>query len=410
MRKVAFFLFSIIGISIHAQDLPRVKEDLARLASKEFAGRGYVKSGLSLASEYIQKRLDGIGVEPYGDTYAQTYGFEVNTFPRISTLKIDGRPLEEGYDFIINPGSGDFRGKVHLVHIDSALLLDGDVPDLGKRDVPVLHLDGLESPEEAAIVYDFTQRALKERAVIQIKEKLTWSVGRKTYDYPLLEVGEGTLERSAERARISVDSENLDFTAENLIGKIAGTRSDSLVVFSAHYDHLGMMGNALFAGASDNATGTAMLLDLAAHFASEKPEFDTYFIFFSGEEAGLIGSKYFVDHPVFELNRVKLLINLDLMGSAAKGITVVNGRLYQDKMAKMASINSQLDLVPKIRLRGKAANSDHYWFSERGVPAIFIYTEGNISAYHDVYDLPESVDWANYEEVFTLLVEFIETL
>ena len=194
-----------------------------------------------------------------------------------------------------------------------------------------------------------------------------------------------------------------------MIAKADGKRSDSLIVFTAHFDHLGRMGEALFPGASDNASGTAMVLDIAEHYSKSIPEYDTYFIFFSGEEAGLIGSRYFVENPVFDLKKIKFLINLDLMGSAAKGITAVNGRLHEEEMKRMAKINTERNLIPKLKLRGKAANSDHYWFSERGVPAIFIYTEGNAKAYHDVYDTPENLDWANYEEVFTLLVEFVKT-
>ncbi|MGB6036113.1 MAG: M20/M25/M40 family metallo-hydrolase, partial [Cryomorphaceae bacterium] len=233
---------------------------------------------------------------------------------------------------------------------------------------------------------------------------------QQLYDNPIVEVLSSSFPEDEENLSLKTKPAQIDFVAENIIAKIDGKRADSLVVFTAHYDHLGMMGEALFAGASDNASGTATLLDLAAYYAENQPEYDTYFIFFSGEEAGLIGSRYFVEYPTFELSKVKFLINLDLMGSAEKGITIVNGRLHQERMAEMAAINTQMDLVPKVKLRGKAANSDHYWFSEKGVPAIFIYTEGNITAYHDVHDLPEVVDWSNYEEVFTLLVEFVKTL
>ena len=166
----------------------------------------------------------------------------------------------------------------------------------------------------------------------------------------------------------------------------------------------------MFPGASDNASGTATMLDLPQYYAENKPKFDTYFIGFAAEEAGLIGAKCFVDHPLFKLSDIKFLINLDLMGSAAKGITVVNGKLYPEEMTKLARINSENDYLPKVKLRGKAANSDHYWFSERGVPAIFIYTEGNAKAYHDVYDTPDGLDWANYNEMFMLIVTFIGVL
>jgi len=180
-------------------------------------------------------------------------------------------------------------------------------------------------------------------------------------------------------------------------------------VITAHYDHLGRMGSALFPGASDNASGTATLLDLAAYFAENPPPFDLYFIAFAAEEAGLLGSRYFCDSPAFGMDEIRFLLNLDLMGSAAKGITAVNGRARKPEMARMAAINSEHNYVPKIRLRGNSANSDHYFFAEAGVPAVFIYTEGHITAYHDVHDTAEGLDWTNYDGLFNLLRTFIET-
>ena len=64
----------------------------------------------------------------------------------------------------------------------------------------------------------------------------------------------------------------------------------------------------------------------------------------------------------------------------------------------------------KIKSRGKAANSDHYFFTEAGVPAFFFYTLGGISAYHDVFDIAETLPLTEYEDVFKLFVDFIEGL
>jgi hypothetical protein len=402
---LSFFLISAFFHS-NGQDLDQVKKDLAVLASPELAGRGYVDDGLRKAAGFITSRLREMGLEPF----EQEYGFAVNTFPKSSWVKIADTILREGYDFIIDPRSGSFKGSGKIFRLDSAALLSDGIPELPDAAISVIDTKGIDTPEEVAVQHEFVQNALEKGPVILLKEKLTWSVGQQLYANPLIEVLDAVFPSEGDKVKISVAPKEVNFTATNIIAKVEGRRSDSLMVFTAHYDHLGKMGKALFAGASDNATGTATVLDLANHYSQSKPEFDTYFIFFSGEEAGLIGSRYFVEYPTFELDKVKFLINLDLMGSAEKGITIVNGRLYQDHMTKMAAINKEENLVPKIKLRGKAANSDHYWFSEMGVPAVFIYTEGNITAYHDVYDLPMVVDWSNYEEVFTLLVEFVKTL
>ena len=75
----------------------------------------------------------------------------------------------------------------------------------------------------------------------------------------------------------------------------------------------------------------------------------------------------------------------------------------------LKKINTSGDFVPQIKKRGKAANSDHYWFTERGVPCFFIYTMGGIAAYHDVRDRPETLPLTRYKNVFRLLTTFIAT-
>jgi Zn-dependent M28 family amino/carboxypeptidase len=271
-------------------------------------------------------------------------------------------------------------------------------------------MEGMDSPEEITALHELKLATLGMRPMVLLQpEKLTWSVGAQDYPQVVLEVLAGAFPEKAKKLEVDLRAEARSYEARNVVGKIAGRRSDSCLVISAHYDHLGRFGEALFPGASDNASGVATMLDMAQHFKAHTPEFDIWFIAFAAEEAGLKGSKYFVDHPLVPLEEIKLLMNLDLMGSAAKGITVVNGRLYPELMSAFAAINTKNQYLPKIKLRGKAANSDHYWFSEAGVTAIFIYTEGNITAYHDVHDVAEGLDWANYSNLFTLLTTFIST-
>ena len=89
---------------------------------------------------------------------------------------------------------------------------------------------------------------------------------------------------------------------------------------------------------------------------------------------------------------------------------VVNGSLYQEAFGTLNKINQELHLVPEIKKRGKAANSDHYWFTEAGVPCFFIYTMGGIKAYHDVFDKEETLPLTRYKEVFLLLTRFSDQL
>lgn len=393
------------------------KAEVAKLASSEFRGRGYVYDGSNLAGYYLSMRFREMGLRPSPGGYTQHFKLAANTFPTPSELVMHGagkkagaKPLREGYDYIWSPGSGSAHGKWMVYELDSTHFQPGKrLPPIHTA-VPVVRMRGINSPDEVAALHTFTlAHTLHTPVVLLQPAKLTWGVGTQAYTYPVAEVLESAWMPRTRELSLRVQTEEVAYEAMNIVGFLPGLRSDSAMVITAHYDHLGMMGNALFAGASDNATGVAMLLDLARHYSGHPPTFDTWFIAFAGEEAGLVGSKHFTENPRLPLERIRLLVNLDLMGSAAKGIVVVNGSLYPDLMAHLGSANKEQQWVPRIRQRGKAANSDHYWFSEAGVPAIFIYTEGNITAYHDVHDLADGIDWVGYEGVFKLITNLLDT-
>jgi Zn-dependent M28 family amino/carboxypeptidase len=134
------------------------------------------------------------------------------------------------------------------------------------------------------------------------------------------------------------------------------------------------------------------------------------FICFAGEEAGLIGSKYFTENPLLPLKSIRFLTNTDLAGTGEEGITIVNATEFPKEFAYMNEVNDQNKLLVKINARGKAANSDHYFFTEKGVPAFFFYTMGGITAYHDVFDKAATLPLNEHEDLFKLVVKFNDKL
>ena len=172
-------------------------------------------------------------------------------------------------------------------------------------------------------------------------------------------------------------------------------------------DHLGGMGeHTFFPGANDNASGISLLLSLVKYYTENPPPYSIGFICFAGEEAGLLGSAYFTEHPLITLDKIKFLINIDMVGTGERGITVVNATLHPKEFTLLNQINDQKKYLSKINSRGKAANSDHYYFTEKGVPAFFIYTQGGISAYHDVYDLPATLPLTEFTDLRHLFIDF----
>ncbi len=268
--------------------------------------------------------------------------------------------------------------------------------------------------KETSELRDLLGNTCKAKAIVALKDKLTWSVAQSLNDYPLIEVLRKSVNRPKEISFVIENNLIQAHQSQNLIGYIEGTEHpDSFIVFSAHYDHLGQMGkDVYFPGANDNASGCAMLLNLAKYYSvpERKPKCSVAFIAFCGEEPGLLGSKYYTEHPLFPLKNIKFLLNMDIMGTGEEGITVVNGSLFKKEFDKLKEINSENNFIKDVKIRGKAANSDHYWFSENGVRACFIYTMGGIKAYHDINDKAETLPLNEFEDLFKLITNFGEYL
>jgi aminopeptidase YwaD len=155
-----------------------------------------------------------------------------------------------------------------------------------------------------------------------------------------------------------------------------------------------------------------MLLSMAKYFAQHKDNlrYSVAFIAFSGEEIGLLGSKYYTEHPVFPLTQIKFLVNMDIMGTGDEGITVVNSTIYKTAYNDMLKINDSLHLLKELKPRGPTSNSDQYFFYTKHVPSFFIYTMGGIKAYHDIYDRRETLPLTNFDDVFHLLIHFTDDI
>jgi len=123
-----------------------------------------------------------------------------------------------------------------------------------------------------------------------------------------------------------------------------------------------------------------------------------------------MGSRYFTENPLVKLKNIRFLTNTDLAGTGVDGITVVNATEFSKEFKIMLDINAQYNLLKAVNPRGKAANSDHYFFTEKGVPSFFFYTLGGITAYHDVFDIAATLPLNKHEDLFKLMIKFNEKL
>src|SRR5262249_11975318 len=136
------------------------------------------------------------------------------------------------------------------------------------------------------------------------------------------------------------------------------------------------------------------------------PKYSIAIFLFSAEEIGLLGSKYYTENPLFPLENIKFLLNLDLSGTGDDGITVVNGEIHRDKFDLLTDLNIKSAYLKDIKIRGEACNSDHCHFHKKGVKSFFFYTMGGISQYHNIYDKEETLPLTEYEDLFSLIRDF----
>ena len=379
IKKLILLFLVGLGINCFAQDLKYTQQTLNKLSSKKYWGRGYTNNGMAKTAAFIQSELTSFGVQPMdGKDFKQNFTYSVNTYPGKMELKLNGKKLKPGRDFIVQQASIGVKAKTSLFQKDSINFIDTE-----------------------------------NKITLTLQDKLTWSVAKKVNDDTQVFINKSAINTIPKILDINIQNTFIpNFSASNICGIVKGTTTpDSVIVITAHYDHLGGMGkNTYFPGANDNASGVSFLLSLAKYYAKNPQPYTIAFICFAGEEAGILGSKYFTENPLIQLQNIRFLFNVDMVGTGIDGATVVNATVYPKKFAILNRVNDEGKFLEKIDPRGKAANSDHYFFTEKGVPAFFLYTQGGISAYHDVDDKAETLPFTVYENLFKLFVGFNKEL
>lgn len=411
-RYLVVSLLSLLTISLSAQNISYAKSIVKELSSTAYYGRGYVKKGDFKAAKFIEKEFKNDNLLQFNDSYFQKYSFPINTFPKKVIVKIDGKELNPGSDFVVSLSASTTKGTYHINDLRAYKNIDSLIKIISDNTGDQIFLINEKGSR------NYYGRTLDDiNAVAVVTEKIPyWHVsnGGSLENTTWLKIYDKAIPKGAKTISIDVRNKFIkDHKTQNVVGWVSGKKNpDKYILFTAHYDHLGMMGTAMYPGANDNASGTAMVMDLARHFSKpeNQPDCSIIFICLSGEETGLYGSKYFSNHSPVPLNDVKLVVNLDMVGSGSEGITVVNGTLYPELVKKMNTINIDNKLIKDIKLRGESCNSDHCPFFQKGVQSIFIYTRGKeLTEYHTVDDVyGKDFPYTAYDGLFTLLSGLVE--
>lgn len=268
-----------------------------------------------------------------------------------------------------------------------------------------------------------------------------------------------TAQSSALRAvsdlSLSTEVVRQDVAASNVIGILDGSDpvlQKEAIVIGAHYDHLGRGGEGSLApregdihyGADDNASGTAGLLELARLFASQRPRRSIVFIAFGGEEEGLLGSDYYVNHPIVPLANTVAMINMDMIGRMKDQRLVIGGvgtasewRSLIESANLLQSITvtasgrasvprGQVPLVVASNGRTVVSSdsakqfqlslsedgfgpSDHSSFYKKQIPVLFFWT-GTHEDYHKPSDTADKINYEDHSRVVGMVARIVRSL
>ncbi len=269
-----------------------------------------------------------------------------------------------------------------------------------------------ESPERptAEIPYAFITREMAKNFFVAGKvrafEKKIKKCGR---------IGKPCGIAATTEAQLSFVKETKRLRGENVMGFLTGTdKKDEVLVLTAHYDHLGMRDSLIYYGADDDGSGTAAVLEMAKIFSEaakegHRPRRSILFMTFSGEEKGLLGSKYYVNQPIFPLASTVANLNTDMIGRTDEKHDSLGVREYvyiigSDKLSTtLHSINENAnESFTRLELdytynRPEDPNryyyrSDHYNFAKNNIPVIF-YFNGSHADYHKPSDTIDKIQF-----------------
>jgi Zn-dependent M28 family amino/carboxypeptidase len=202
--------------------------------------------------------------------------------------------------------------------------------------------------------------------------------------------------------------------AKNLIAYIPG-KSPEIIVISGHYDHLGVINEEIYNGADDNASGVAAMLNIAAHYKKSKPDHTLVFAFFDAGELDWQGSGYFVDHAPFDLKKVLLNVNLDMISHNEKNELYAAGTFTNPQLKKyLTHTQPNVKIMlghdnPEFNVDDWTNQSDQGAFHAKGIPFLYFGVEDH-KDYHKASDKFENIQPAFFIDAAEAILEIVDNV
>ena len=435
-----------------------LKKHLYTVASKDFEGRETATEGQRKAAAYIESTFKNLGLQPGNNGNYQLYYPVYQDSLANESIEINGQAFQPNEDFAANISSNFtstlFSGEIVFVGYGISDSSRDDYKGLDVKGKTVLVLNGVPpgylvsaanrrmfnayGKQDAAqkngaiavlvIQKDFPRKDVSHQGnmylsaykkvirpnTFYVSEKIAKAITGDDY----AAISGGTVQPKTYTANIKLqfDKQTAQLQSSDVLGFIEGTDlKDQIVVISAHYDHLGKRDTVIYYGADDDGSGTVSILEIAEAFSKAKtagkgPRRSILFLANSGEEKGLWGSEYYSDHPVYNLAKTTVDLNIDMIGriddSRKKGdstnyvYVVGDDKLSTDLKVISEGVNKK---YTKLELDYKFNDvkdperiyyrSDHFNFARKGVPIIFYYDGMLDRDYHKPTDTPEKIDY-----------------
>ncbi len=454
MKKVLFLLFLIPVISLAQKaDLPEfgitqadVEYKLRFLASDELKGRDTGSEENNIAARFIAAHLESFGYKPAPgqSSYYQTIEFTKSKTPNKGMFAVGGDTYEQGEQLMLLSGNLD-KTTAEVVFANHGWVDEeagrNDYEGLDVEGKIVIVLPGVEEGQndQAAFAAASEKRKFaQEKGALALIElyrlQFPWQFFKRYFGGESLNLPDdkeedggtliyGWLQESQEQQDLAKVREGEKMQGElmstgyqkkatpshNVVGVLEGTDpalKNEYILLSAHFDHVGVTNrgpgrDSIFNGARDNAMGTVALLTAAEALAKERPKRSVIILACTGEEKGLLGSRYYTENPLLPLDQTIFNLNTDGAGyNTTEAVSVIGwGRTGTDyaieKGTRPFGLNIIKDPAPEQNLFDR---SDNVSFCAKGVPALtfspaFENFDGEIQKYyHQPADEADAVD------------------
>jgi Zn-dependent M28 family amino/carboxypeptidase len=456
---IAFVIFATAAVAQQLEpSAAKIQQSVTYLASDELDGRRTGTAGANEAAKYIAKEFERLGLRPAPATDSRKINVMLarylQTFPYIGRVELgknnvlsvrggETLNLQVGEDWmplgisanrkldlteVVNAGYGisanelnhnDYKGtysKTQVAVIQKGTP-DGDNPHGKFTTAGQLRFKvaAAQSAGVGALLIISSEDDLKNDALARLHYDNAGLAG-----IPVAVISKQTAEKlaNAKQVTLATDVVRLDVAAHNVVGVIEGSdpvlKGESIII-GAHYDHLGRGGEGSLAqregeihhGADDNASGTAGVLELARIFSTQRPKLKRTLVFiaFSGEEEGLLGSNYYVNHPLMPLDKTVAMINMDMIGRMKDRKLIVGGVGTAKEWRQLITTGANNAFELTMNEDGYGP-SDHSSFYSKQIPVLFFWT-GTHNDYHKPSDTFEKINYNDEARILSLVARIV---